>query len=404
MNTTTHTIPDGYKQTEAGVIPNDWMSRQLGEECELITKGTTPTSIGENFKNSGISFIKIESLSDSGEIIKDKVAYIDSATNNLLKRSQLKEHDVLVSIAGALGRISIITKDLLPANINQALAIVRLNNKSDLVTSYLYNYLKSNKIQNHIQSISVQGAQANISLQNVNEFPIGIASSKEQLAIASVLSDLDLLIQKTGKLIAKKRVIKQGAMQELLTGRRRLPGFSEKWEVKKLGELLTYDQPTKYLVKSEDYSDNFSIPVLTAGKTFVLGYTNEEVGVFNNLPTIIFDDFTTASKFVDFPFKAKSSAMKMLSPRNKDINLRFLFERMQLINLVLGDHKRYWISEYQNIEINMPESDEQLAIEKCISDMDGEIKFLEQKLEKYNEIKQGAMQVLLTGKIRLIKN
>jgi len=169
-----------------------------------------------------------------------------------------------------------------------------------------------------------------------------------------------------------------------------------------LGELLDYEQPTKYLVKDTEYSDNYNIPVLTAGKTFVLGYINEETGIFKDLPVIIFDDFTTATKFVDFPFKAKSSAMKMLKPRNKDINLRFVFEKMQMIDFKLGDHKRYWISEYQNVEIDTPKPDEQKAISTVLSDMDTEIEKLESQLTKYQNIKQGMMQTLLTGKIRLL--
>ena len=228
-------------------------------------------------------------------------------------------------------------------------------------------------------------------------------TKKEQAAIATALSDVDSLIEKLKRLIKKKKNIKQGAMQELLTGKRRLPGFSDKWERKTLGELLDYEQPTKYLVKSTEYSDNNNTSVLTAGKTFILGYTDEETGIFQDLPTIIFDDFTTANKYVDFPFKAKSSAMKILRPRNKDINLRFVFEKMQLINFKLGDHKRYWISEYQNIEIDIPRPDEQNAIAITLSDMDAEIEKLESQLIKYQNIKHGMMQTLLTGKIRLVK-
>ena len=205
-------------------------------------------------------------------------------------------------------------------------------------------------------------------------------SQTERSAIATTLSDTDALIVKLEALIEKKKNIKHGVMQELLTAKRRLPGFSGKWETKKLGELLDYEQPTEYLVKHADYSDDFSTPVLTAGKTFVLGYTAEESGIFQNLPTIIFDDFTTAIKYVNFPFKAKSSAMKMLIPRSKDVNLKFIFAKMQMIDFQLGDHKRYWISEYQNIEIATPKPDEQNAIASVLSDMDSEIEKLESQL------------------------
>jgi len=105
----------------------------------------------------------------------------------------------------------------------------------------------------------------------------------------------------------------------------RFPEFQDagEWEKKTLGEVLSYEQPTRYLVENAKYSDEYETPVLTAGKTFLLGYTNETKGIFNNnLPTIIFDDFTTAFQFVDFPFKAKSSAMKMLIPATSETNMK----------------------------------------------------------------------------------
>lgn len=213
---------------------------------------------------------------------------------------------------------------------------------------------------------------------------------------------MDALIEKLAKLIAKKKAVKLGAMQQLLTGKKRLAGFSKKWERVALGLLLDYEQPTKYLVSSTDYKDAFDIPVLTVGKTFVLGYTNETQGVFEDIPCIIFDDFTTQSRCVDFPFKAKSSAMKMLLPKSETENLKFIFEQMQQIKFSLKDHKRYWISEYKNIKISLPEPKEQFAIVEVLSDMDAEIEALEKERAKYQNLKQGMMQVLLTGKIRLL--
>ncbi|MBE3085918.1 MAG: restriction endonuclease subunit S [Bacteroidetes bacterium] len=175
----------------------------------------------------------------------------------------------------------------------------------------------------------------------------------------------------------------------------------EDWAVKELGELLGYKQPTNYLVKSSEYSNNHDIPVLTAGKTFILGYTAEETGIFTELPTIIFDDFTTANKYVDFPFKAKSSAMKMLRPKNEIVSLKFIFEKMQLIDFKPGEHKRHWISEYQNLSIAIPKPEEQSAIATVLSDTDALIERLEKLIAKKKAIKQGAMQQLLTGKKRL---
>ena len=175
----------------------------------------------------------------------------------------------------------------------------------------------------------------------------------------------------------------------------------EDWNVQRLGDLLDYEQPTKYLVEDTDYNKQYNIPVLTAGKTFLLGFTNEETGIYQNLPVIIFDDFTTASKFVTFPFKVKSSAMKMLKPRNEKVNLKFIFEKMQLINFPLGEHKRHWLSEYQNLRIGIPKYDEQCVIAEALINIDKLIEKLDNIIAKKKNVKQGAMQELLTGKKRL---
>ena len=129
-----------------------------------------------------------------------------------------------------------------------------------------------------------------------------------------------------------------------------------------LGEVLEYEQPTKYIVNSVDYDNSYDTPVLTAGKSFILGYTNEKEGIFssNKLPVIIFDDFTTATKLVEFPFKVKSSAMKILHANQKLADLKFVFYIMQDIKFNSSTHKRYWISEYSKIKTPLPS----LAIQK----------------------------------------
>ena len=136
-----------------------------------------------------------------------------------------------------------------------------------------------------------------------------------------------------------------------------------------LGELLSYKQPTDYIVKSTDYDYSYNTPVLTAGKSFIIGYTNEKTGIFSNLPVIIFDDFTTSSQYVDFPFKVKSSAMKILSCNNKIADLKYLFYKMQTIQFYSSNHKRYWISEYSKIKLELPTLAEQQRIVNRIESM-----------------------------------
>lgn len=199
-----------------------WEVKKLGEECDLITKGTTPTSVGRDFQKSGINFIKIESLTENGKIIKDKVAYIDIYTHNLFKRSQLKSSDVLFSIAGALGRVAIVNDEILPANTNQALAIIRLKKETEIDLKHLFYFLNSNKIQTLILATNVQGAQANLSLQNISDLPVEYPSKLEQTHIAQILSDMDAEIEVLEKKLDKYKMLKQGMMQTLLTGRIRL--------------------------------------------------------------------------------------------------------------------------------------------------------------------------------------
>jgi type I restriction enzyme S subunit len=129
-------------------------------------------------------------------------------------------------------------------------------------------------------------------------------------------------------------------------------------EYVELNEVLDYEQPTKYIVKSTNYDDSYTIPVLTAGQSFVLGYTNEDFGIYKaspDSPVIIFDDFTTSFHWVDFNFKVKSSAMKMLRSKDNEIaNLRFLFHLMKNINYIPVDHSRQWIGKYSKFRIPLP--------------------------------------------------
>lgn len=135
-------------------------------------------------------------------------------------------------------------------------------------------------------------------------------------------------------------------------------GDTSTWGEDILGNILIYEQPTKYIVDSTNYSNSYKTPVLTAGKSFILGYTNEANGIFNKLPVIIFDDFTTDSKYVDFPFKVKSSAMKILNCK-EGMNPKFYYYVLQSINFDASTHKRYWISEFANMIVPVPPKEEQ---------------------------------------------
>ena len=168
--------------------------------------------------------------------------------------------------------------------------------------------------------------------------------------------------------------------------------MKNEWKSYELGQLLIYEQPTAYIVQSTDYSDNYDIPVLTAGKSFILGYTNETDGVFDRLPVIIFDDFTTATQYVNFRFKVKSSAMKILNINTEFVLPKYIFYRMQIIQFDHSTHKRYWIQEYSKIKVAIPPIEEQqrivTRIEELFSELDSAVETLQktkQQLEVYRQ-------------------
>lgn len=179
------------------------------------------------------------------------------------------------------------------------------------------------------------------------------------------------------------------------------------WVEDSLGNILNYEQPYKYTVDSTDYNDKSGIPVLTAGKSFILGYTTEQHNVYKNTPVIIFDDFTTDSKFVDFPFKVKSSAMKFLKPKNpNEYDIKILFGHLQNLKIreTGGDHKRRWISEFSKLKVVLPPFTEQTTIARILSKVDEAIDQTDQLITKYTRIKTGLMQDLLTKGIDELGN
>ena len=151
------------------------------------------------------------------------------------------------------------------------------------------------------------------------------------------------------------------------------------WTICKLADIVDYEQPTRYIVETTGYSNEYGTPVLTAGKSFILGYTNETKGIYNNLPTIIFDDFTTDSRLVDFPFKVKSSAMKILQV-HKDMNIKYVAYFMSITRVTSDTHKRYWISEYSKILIPIPPRHEQDRIIYTIQDFENVMQHISAEL------------------------
>ena len=421
-------VPRGYKRTDVGVIPEDWVSRSLGHSCDLITKGTTPTSIGRAFTNSGVKFLKAESFTESGKIVREKVAFIDGPTHGLLKRSQLCEGDLVISIAGVLGRVGSIEHSTLPANTNQALAIIRLGTNAPLSRRFLFYCLRSPVVSKQIQDIGVQAAQANISLQNVGDFLVAVPPTKaEQEAIAEALSDADALIESLEQLLAKKRQIKQGAMQELLTGKRRLPRFSGKWELKRLDEIGRWTGGMTPSMRNAQYWEPGIVPWISSGdvksvRLTTTAFAISEYAVRQNATTLIPAKSLVLVTRSGILRKYLPVAMNMI-PMAINQDIKALLPNADVLpDFVLqslthhGDHilarclksgttvesiEFPWLKAFT---VPIPSLSEQSAIAAILSDMDAEIAALEARLEKARGVKLGMMQELLTGKIRLVES
>lgn len=171
-----------------------------------------------------------------------------------------------------------------------------------------------------------------------------------------------------------------------------------------LGELLPFEQPTAYIVKSTDYSDAYATPVLTAGKSFILGKTNETDGIFDQLPVIIFDDFTTATQFVNFRFKVNSSAMKILQINTDLVIPKYIFYRLQIIQFDHSTHKRYWIQSYSKIKVLIPPLDEQSRIVTRIDELFSELDKAVDTLKTTKEQLEVYRQAVLVDAFRVATN
>ncbi|NHA80825.1 restriction endonuclease subunit S [Helicobacter pylori] len=263
--------------------------------------------------------------------------------------------------------------------------------KETLINRYLY-YVLTN-MQNYLYSISNRSAiPYSISSNNIMQITIPIPPLEIQQEIVTILDAFtELNTELNTELKARKKQYqyyqnmlldfkdtKQSHKDANISAKtypKRLKTLLQTLAPKgvgfrKLGEVLEYDQPNKYCVTSKEFDKSYPTPVLTAGKTFILGYTNEKDNIYQaskSSPVIIFDDFTTATQWVDFPFKVKSSAMKILLPKNPTINIRFIFFYMQTIPYnISGEHTRQWISRYSKITIPIPPLEIQQEIVKVL--------------------------------------
>ena len=226
------------------------------------------------------------------------------------------------------------------------------------------------------------------------------AEEREQLS--SFFAKLDNLITLHQRKYDKLTNVKKSMLEKMFPKNGsnvpeiRFKGFTEAWEQRKLGDIFKYEQPQAYIVESTEYDDRFQIPVLTAGQSFVLGYTDEDFGIKNanhRNPVVIFDDFTTSSHYVDFPFKVKSSAMKLLSLVNGKDDIHCAYNVLQNIGYEPVSHERHWISTFAKFNVYMPKnSTEQKCIGNYFANLDNLITLHQRELEKLKNLKKACLE------------
>lgn len=383
-------VPEGYQKTRDGIFPVDWHIQKINQWIALAER---PITLEDDKKYRLVT-------------VRRGFGGIDLRGESLGKDILVKNYfrvfhrDFLISKRQiAHGACGIVTKFLDGAVVSNEYNVFVPKPGTDIEMFNLMMQLPHYTRLFYLMSDGVHIEKLLFKTQDWMKRQLAMPPIEEQQKIAAILTTQDKVIELKEKRLAEKQRQKKYLMQQLLTGRKRLPGFNKTWNTVELGEIFDYIQPTKYLVKTTDYDNAYKTPVLTAGKTFILGYTSETKDVYTNVPVVIFDDFTTATQYVDFPFKVKSSALKILAVKD-GFNIFFAYEAMQLIRFAVGGHERHWISQYSCLTIDVPEIGEQSAIAQVLSTADREISLLRQDIEQEKQKKKALMQLLLTGIVR----
>lgn len=372
---------------------DDWEERKLGELSNIVGGGTPSTSNPE-YWDGDIDWYAPAEIGEQSYVSKSK----KTITELGLKKSSariLPVGTVLFTSRAGIGNTAILAKE---ATTNQGFqSIVPVQNKLD---SY-FIFSRTNELKRYGEVTGAGSTFVEVSGKQMSKMSIMVPELSEQQKIGSFFKQLDDTIALHQRKLDLLKEQKKGYLQKMFpkNGAKvpelRFAGFTDDWEERKLGEIFNYEQPTKYIVKSTEYDDNFNTPVLTAGKSFLLGYTDEISGIKNATvenPVVIFDDFTTGSHYVDFPFKIKSSAMKLLSLNDNSDNFYFMFNTLKNIKYVPQSHERHWISKFSSFEIYKPSQEEQQKIGSFFKQLDETIALHQRKLDLLKEQKKGYLQ------------
>ena len=233
-------------------------------------------------------------------------------------------------------------------------------------SKYLFHYFSS-RFYGRVKRMSAKNSVDSVRMEMIADMPIYLASNDEQHKIGNLMSLLNERIETQKKIIEDLKKLKDAIRTKLFTS---LESHCNEYD--EIRNMLHYEQPSAYLVNSTEYSKDYPTPVLTANKAFILGYTDEEQGVYDKGDCIIFDDFTMDLKYVTFPFKVKSSAIKILTPR-QNIDLYFIYEYLLYLGLVSEEHKRHYISEIESMNIIHPQLKEQRQISQALRSLEMQV-------------------------------
>ena len=400
-------VLEGYKVTEVGVIPEDWEVFKLGDIIDY-TKGFAFKS--SDYRKSGVRIIRV-SDTDYDQIKDADEIYIDKSLSHKFKKWKLTEDDIILSTVGSkppmydsmVGKAIKVSLRHEGALLNQnAVKIISKNNKLANQTLIFYN-LKTKRYLTNIEKIFRGNAnQASITLLDLFKFEIPMPKcDKEQKAIAEALCDTDNLISSLEKLIDKKKKIKQGAMQQLLTGKKRLPGFSGEWVVRRLGDIVSIN---KGQLITEKNAQDGTIPVIAGGKkpAYYHSFPNRQG------KTITISASGANAGYVGFYTEPIFASDCSTIGENDRYSIEFIYYQLLMLQETIyyaqtgGAQPHIHPKDLKPLLVNYTNLKEQKAIAQVLSDMDAEIEALEEKLKKVKTIKQGMMQELLTGRIRLI--
>ena len=404
-------IPQGYKDSPLGIIPKEWEVKRLGELCTKIGSGVTPGGGQNVYLSQGRPFLRSQNVAN-GYLLLEDVVFIDEITHQKQKSTEIELDDVLLNITGAsIGRSAVATSEIVGGNVNQHVCIIRLKDKT--LSYYICAFLLSYIGQKQIDSYQAGGNREGLNYDQIASFKIFIPSSKEIIQIWNFLSLWDTAIEKQSELIEKLKLRKRALMQQLLTGKKRLPGFSGEWEEVKLGDV--FDE------RNETNRDDLPLLSITGDKGVIYQSDSDKRDISNDdkskYKRICPNDigYNTMRMWQGRSALSElegivSPAYTIVTPR-ESVNVRFMAMLIQQPRVVYDfwTHSQGLVIDTLNckypdfcqVKVRIPTKQEQTAIAFVLVKANKEIELAIEKLDYLQSQKRGLMQQLLTGKKRI---